>query len=272
MDEPEANAPVPLDAEGERHRRVTLRKAARLTGLLAAIFAALFLLSVWVIARSPGPKSTDQELIDYYASDDKRRVILVGLDLLPFAAVAFLWFIALLREWVLASSRRVNRLLSNVQIVSGVAFITLAFAAAAASTVMAATVEFTDATIDPGDARQFPLFGDVLLFIFAMRMAAIFVMTTTNIARHAGVFPRQFILASYVVAAILFLSATLSYWLVVIFPLWVLSLGLVIIILAQQIPKDLQALPAAGPDKPIRERFRTVGGSEAPRRAAVEET
>jgi hypothetical protein len=246
MDEPEDDVSVPTDAEAHRQRQVALRKVAQLTGLLAAVFAVLFLISVWVIATSPNPKSTDQELIDFYESDDKRRFVLVGLYVLPFAAVAFLWFLAVLREWTLASARRVNRLLSNVQMVSAVAFITLAFAAAAASTVMAAAAEFTDAPIDPGEARQFPLYGDVLLFIFGMRMAAIFVTSTTNILRHSGVFPRWFVLASYAVAAFLFLTATLSFWLVLVFPLWMLTLGGLIFLKARSIPKDLMAPPVTG--------------------------
>jgi hypothetical protein len=177
--------------------------------------------------------------------------VLVGLYVLPFAAVAFLWFIALLREWVLASSRRVNRLLSNVQSVSGIAFITLAFAAAAASTVTAAAVEFTDAPLDPGEARQFPIYGDVLLFIFGMRMAAVFVMATTNLGRSADVFPRWFVVASIAVALFLFLSASLSLWLVLVFPLWMLALGGLLFFKARQIPKGLVVPPVSGAGTPL---------------------
>jgi hypothetical protein len=251
MDEPEDDVTAPADTLDERQRQIALRKVAQLTGALAVAFAILFLISVWVIATSPGPKSTDQELVEFYESDDKRRVVLVGLYVLPFAAVAFLWFLAVLREWVLASARRVNRLLSTVQLVSGVAFITLAFAAAAASTVTAAAVEFTDAPIDPGEARQFPIYGDVILFIFAMRMAAIFVTTTTNIVRHSGAFPRWFVIVSYAVAAFLFLSASLNPWLVLVFPLWMLILGGLIFFKARSIPKDLLAPPVTRGSPPL---------------------
>jgi hypothetical protein len=254
MGEPENAIPTPPDAAGDRQGQLGLRTVAQLTGVLGALFAVLFLISLWVIATSPGPKASDQELVDFYASDETRRVVLVGLYLLPFAAVAFLWFLSLLREWVLVSSRGVNRLLSNVQLGSGVAFITLAFAAAAASTVVAAGVEFAEAPIDPGDARQFTLYGDVLLFIFAMRMAAIFMMTTTSIGRHAGVFPRWFTLTSYALAAFLFLSATLNFWLVLVFPLWVLALGGLILFKARQIPRDLMAVPAVRSDRPLIDR------------------
>jgi hypothetical protein len=245
MDEPEDVQTLPTGVEGERQRLLAMRKVGQLTGLLAAVFAVLFVLSLVVIARSPGPKATDQELIDFYESDDKRRFVLVALYVLPFAAVAFLWFLAILREWVYASSRRANRLLSNVQMVSGVSFITLTFAAAAASTALAASVEFTDTPIDPSDARQFPIFGDVMLFIFGMRMAAIFVTSTTNIVRPSGYFPRWFVFFSYAVAAFLFLSASLNLWLVLAFPIWMLIFGGLIVFKARAIPTDPEAVSEA---------------------------
>jgi hypothetical protein len=234
------------DDTGERLQPVDLRKVALLTGTLGAAFSVLFLASMWVIGETPGPGATDQALVDFYASEDKRRVTLVGLYLLPLAAVAFLWFISLLREWVSASSRRQDRMLGNVQLISGIGFITLVFAAAAASTVMAVAVELTDAPIDPTEARQFPIYGDALLLIFAMRMAAIFVVSTTNVGRIAGVFPLWFVVASFAVAAVLFLSASLAYWLVLVFPIWVLALAALILFKAQQVQQKLRAPPRAG--------------------------
>ena len=64
--------------------------------------------------------------------DHRRALIRVGLHLVPFAGIAFLWFIVSLRTWITHSSRREDILLSNIQLVSGVVFITLFFVAAAA--------------------------------------------------------------------------------------------------------------------------------------------
>ncbi len=223
-----------------------MRKAAHFTAALGAVFAILFLASMWVIAENPGPGATDEEIVDFYESDERRRTVLVGLYLLPLSAVSFLWFISTLREWDSASARRYNRLLGNVQLVSGIGFVTLSFAAAGASTVIAASVEFEDAPIDPEVARQFPIYGDVLLFVFAMRMAAIFVMSTTNIGRAAGVYPTWFVIVSVAVAAGLFLSATLSIWIVVIFPLWVLVLSGILFVKARPIPEEVRLPPNPG--------------------------
>jgi hypothetical protein len=96
---------------------------------------------------------------------------------------------------------------------SAIAFITLSLAAAAANTALVSSVQFAQANAVPAIARMLTYLSDSLQLIFAMRMAAIFVMTTTNIGRSAGIFPRWFIVVSIAVAAILFLSASLSLWL-----------------------------------------------------------
>ena len=52
------------------------------------------------------------ELATFYASGDQRWIVLSGLYVLPLAAVAFLWFIAALRQWVEMSSRTIDHLLA----------------------------------------------------------------------------------------------------------------------------------------------------------------
>ncbi len=72
--------------------------AARLTSVLGIAFAVLFLGGLAMLAGTPGPRSTNQELVTFYASGAQRRLVLSGLYVLPLAAVAFLWFIAALRQ------------------------------------------------------------------------------------------------------------------------------------------------------------------------------
>jgi hypothetical protein len=201
------------------------RHAARLTSVLGIAFAVLFLVGLWMLGHTPGPRSTDQELVTFYASGAQRRIVLSGLYVLPLAAVAFLWFIAALRQWVEMSSRKIDNLLATVQMLSGVGFITLAFAAAGAATIVATSVELANLPTDPFVARQFPLYSRTLLIIFGMRMAAIFVTTTAKLGHEAQLLPRWFVFGSYGVAAALFLVATLNVWLVVVYPLWVLVLN-----------------------------------------------
>jgi hypothetical protein len=209
--------------------------AARLMKVVLAVtgagaaFAVLFVASMFTLSLSPGPRASDAEIAEFYAGDGPRRLVVAGLYLLPLATVAFLWFIAVLRDWEVRSARRLNRVLASVQLLSGIGFITLCYASAAASVVTAFAIEFGEAPLATSEARQFPLFGQALLYVFAMRMAAIFVTSTTGIVRSSGIFPLWFVLVSYGVAAFLFLTATVSLWLVLVFPAWVLLLcGMII--------------------------------------------
>jgi hypothetical protein len=164
---------------------------------------------------------------------------IVGLYVMPFAGIAFLWFIVALRTWISGTIRRENVLLSNVQLVSGIVYIALFFAAAGSYSVVAASVEFSDAQVHPELARQFPQFGSTLFLVFALRMAAVFVFSTSTIGRTADVLPRWFTISGYGVGLFLLLTASFYKWFVLVFPIWVLVLGVLLFLRARRIPAEL---------------------------------
>jgi hypothetical protein len=214
------------------------RRAAIFTARLGVIQAVLMLVSYGLLTRIPGPRAPDAEFVEFYESDRRRLVVVVGLYLLPFAAIAFLWFAVALRMWLARTAHAEDALLSHIQLVSAIIFIALFLVGAAASTVLAVSVEFADYPVDPGAARQFPQFGSALVLVFAMRMAAMFVFATSGIARRRAALPRWFIWAGYLVGLFLLLSATLSRLLVLVFPVWVLILSLILLFKARRLPAD----------------------------------
>jgi len=208
-----------------------------LTAGVGLVFAALFLLAYFLMATTPGGRAPDEELRDFYASPERRRLILVGLYVMPFAGIAFVWFIVALRMWISHSNpNRENILFSNIQLVSGILFVAMFFASAATTSSTAASVEFTDAVIDTSSARQLPLYGNTLLFVFGVRMAAMFVFATCNIARSGNILPRWFTLGGFVVGLFMLLSATFSTLLVLAFPLWMLVLCVLLMQRALRLP------------------------------------
>jgi hypothetical protein len=233
--------PVPVgdDPIPPHERARTLRKAAFLTAGVGVVHAVLFLVAFWLLSDLPGPNASNEEIEAFYSSDSSRRPVVVGLYLMPFAAIAFVWFIVAVRMWISGQVRRENVLLSNVQLVAGILYVALFCGGAAASSVLAASVEFSDGPIDPVVAHQFPQFGSALLFVFAVRMAAMFVFTTTNITKAAGLLPRWFVWAGYLVGAFLLLSATFNSTLVLVFPIWLLVLCAILLTRARRIPADI---------------------------------
>lgn len=127
----------------EEHGR-SLRTAAMITAGVGAAHALLFLLAWWLLSDAPGPDASDAEIVDYYTSTSSRRLLLVGLYLMPFAGIAFVWFIVALRMWEEGSSHRRSVLQSNLQLISGIVYVALFFVGAAASSVVAASVHFSD--------------------------------------------------------------------------------------------------------------------------------
>ena len=231
----------------------SLRRAASLTAIVGIAFAVLFVAAIVLMAQIPTGKASDQEIIDYYSAGDATAPVMVGLYLLPFSGIAFLWFIVTLRMWEAASGRRLNALQSNLQLVSGILFVAIAFVGAAASSVVAVSVQYSEGAIDPAAARQFSTFGNTLMIFFAMRMAAMFVFTTSALGRSAGILPRWFGIAGFVMGLFLLLSASNAPFLVLAFPIWVFLLCLILLRNARDIPRDVR-LPArtgAGSFDPI---------------------
>jgi hypothetical protein len=219
------------EAEG-----LTRKRAAILTARLGIIQAVLLLVSVWLLTSIPTATASDADLVAFYESDDRRLAVLVGLYLMPFSAIAFLWFAVALRMWAERSTAKVDALLSNVQLFSAIIFITLLLAGAAASTVPAITMELSGEPFDPTTARDFPQFGGTLLVVLAMRLAAMFVFTTSSITRRHGLLPRWFALVGFAVGLFLLLSASLNPLLVLVFPAWVLVLSVLLLVRARQMP------------------------------------
>ena len=231
----------------------SVRRVATLTAYVGGIHALLFLIAFWLVSDVPGVNASDAEIAEFYASEEKWRIVLVALYVGPFAGMAFIWFLVALRMWVDSSARRVNLLLSNIQLVAGIVYVALLFAALAASSVLATTAAFTDGEIDPSAARQFPQYGDALLFVFCFRMAAMFVFTTSAIGRTAGILPRSFVWSGYAVGLFLLLSAGFESWFALVFPLWLLALTGILLVRARRIPPELR-LSATGPSLIAREQ------------------
>jgi len=231
----------------------SLRRAASLTSIVGIAFAVLFTIAFVLMSLVPDGAASDQQIVDYYNSGASSVPVVVGLYVLPFAGIAFLWFIVTLRMWEAASGRHLNALQSNLQLVSGILFVAIFFVGAAASSVVAVSAQYTEGGVDPAASRQFNIFGSTLIIFFSMRMAAMFVFTTSALGRSAGILPRWFGLVGFGVGLFLLLSAAFRPALVLSFPVWILALCLILLRNARDIPRDAR-LPArigAGSFDPI---------------------
>lgn len=204
-----------------------LRAAARFTTIAGSVYAILFLVSYWLLLEVPRSGASESDFQSFYSSDQSDVVTVVALYLLPFAGIAFLWFIVSVRMWIgLRKVRPINLLFSNIQLVSGIVFLSLLFCSTAALSMGPVTKNFSNVDGVPLVALEFSTFGGSLFFVFATRMGAMFVFTTTKVCRDAGIIPGWFTISSFLVGLIMLLTASFNRGMIVVFPCWVLVLCL----------------------------------------------
>lgn len=252
IEEVEERIDLPALEERAAERRRSLRRSAYMTAAVGLVFSFFFIATIVLSQNLPKPNASDEEILAYYGGSQSSLAILVGTYVMPFAGIAFLWFIVTLRIWISASAKKISDLTSNMQLISGIIFISVFFVAAAAIATSAVSAEYMSSPVSPDIARQLPQFGMVLILVFANRMAAIFVFTTSTIGLGSRVMPRWFAVAGYVVGAFLLLITTLSPSLAFVFPLWMIVLCVILLVRARQIPADAvvprrgETLPSPG--------------------------
>jgi hypothetical protein len=205
-------------------RRLETPRAAGIAGLA---FAALFAASILLLRDHPSSGSTAAEIRDFYLHEDAASVALVGVYLAPFSGIAFLWFIAVLRNLI---GEREDRFFATVFLGSGLLFVAMLFLAAGVGGALMAAVKFQDQPVPSAETVvtiRSLAFG--FLFIYAMRMAAVFMIVVSTIGMRLGVFPRWLVVVGYLAALVLILNVSYAQALVLVFPVWVAAVSVVIL-------------------------------------------
>ena len=199
----------------------------RAAGIAGLLFAALFVVALLLIRIRPESGASAEEIADFYLNDHGGRVALVGLYVVPFAGIAFLWFLAAVRSHL---GEREDRFFGTVLLGSGVLFVATLFAASAAAGALVAGVKYLDQPVPSEDAVLLARsLGFGLLFVFGVRMAAVFMLVASTIGLRTGFLPRWLVVAGYVSGLVYLLSATYVEALVLVFPAWVTAVSIVIL-------------------------------------------
>jgi len=224
--------------------RLLERQAPRSAGLAGILFSLLFLAAVLLAAPRPPDGLTAAGLVDWFEQNARSQVTIAALYVMPLAGIAFLWFIAVIRDRIGA---REDRFFSTVFLGSGLLFVAMFWAAAAAIASMVAANRYEAAP--PMDASTLETFRSLaysFLFVLATRAAAVFMIVTSTVALRTSTFPRWLIIAGYVISLVMLFSLSLLQWIVLLFPAWVFVASL--FILNSEI-RSVQA-GAAAPEDP----------------------
>ena len=229
------------------------RRAAARTGWLAIVHALLVLVAYVLLAPAPNPTSDNAAYAEYYgASSSHTAIVVAGFYILPFAGIAFMWFIIALRIWIRRTSEGVrDELYSTGQLLSGVVYLPLLMVASASISVLALDITTADGGLSPQVARQFTEMSWVLAVVFAMRMAAVFVATTAALGRRHGFLPKWFTITSYLIGAILLIGPALSKLLILVMPVWMFVLGILLLIRGRSAPEAVASIEDLPPERSI---------------------
>ncbi|MFD7600291.1 hypothetical protein ACFWAN_06855 [Streptomyces mirabilis] len=183
-------------------------RTPRAAGLAGTVFALLLAAAI-VLVRIAIPAG-DAETAT--VAPDQRWQVRAALEILPFAGIFFLWFMGALRARVGDAE---NRFIATVFMGSGLVYVATMFAAgAAAGSVLSQPSGF---------GRHFAY---TLMTTYALRMAAVFVFTTSTIGHRLRVLPRSLAVFGYLAGLVLLVAGSSLPWSELVFPFWALVVSL----------------------------------------------
>ena len=190
---------------------LTTPRAAALAGVL---FAVLFGAAI-ILIRSSLPEGVQPGSRWIDSGSDK---IKLASELMPFAGICFLWFIGVVRANL---GKFEDKFFATVTLGSGLLFLAMMFAASAVGVGLVESRHYA-----VGGTGEVGIFGQMLLLnlskTYALRMAAVFMMSLATIWLRTGLMPRWLVAVSYLAALTLIIGGDTTMWLTLAFPVWVL--------------------------------------------------
>ena len=192
--------------------RLKTPKAAAIAGMLFSVL----LLAVFVLLRIavPGDPREPGAWLGSNAGS-----IALAINLVPFAGIAFLWFIGVLRDRL---GRREDRFFATVFFGSGLLFLGMLFTAAAmVGGLLTAFAGEPGQLIDSATYYFARAAVYNIVNIYMTKMTSVFMITTSTMAVYTGFAPRWLAILGYGLAVLVLFGSYQIAWSFVVFPLWV---------------------------------------------------
>jgi hypothetical protein len=212
----------------ETHEAPAPPRGVAISGI---VFSVLYIVSLVLIRLAAPADPTDPG--GWLADPVLRNWIGIALNLVPFAGITFLWFMAALRNHV---GLLEDRFFATVFLGSGLLFVAMLFATVA---VIQSLLETFTAELPSDNAyRVGRAAAYALMNTFGIRMAAVFMFVTSTIGLRTGVLARWVAIVGFACGLVLLLGITAFAWIALLFPLW--SLLVSTYILYSELHQDRQ--------------------------------
>ncbi len=155
--------------------------------------------------------------------------IALALNLIPFAGVAFLWFLGVLRDRL---DQQEDRFFATVFFGSALLFLAMLFAAAA----VIGAVMLLASTAEPNELMNSATFrfaraaAYIVTNVYASKMAAVFMISTSTVVIYTGIAPRWIAFIGYLSALVLLIGSFYIGWSFAVLPVWVFVISVYILI------------------------------------------
>jgi hypothetical protein len=200
----------------DRNRLRSPRAAAVAGILFAVLYGSSTVLIRWAIPESPTS--------DLAPDPRAANLVNLALNLIPYAGIAFLWFVGVIRDRLGAQE---DRLFATVFLGSGLLFLAMTFVSAAVSGGLLLSYATAPDVVSQSGVL---LFGrhivSELSNIYAIRMAGVAMITLGTIWLRTGAMHRMWAIVTYLLAAVLLISVGYSLWMTLVFPGWVLAVSI----------------------------------------------
>jgi hypothetical protein len=203
------------------HKKLRAPKAAAIAGILFCVLLITSQLLVWgsIPANLGGPA------LDVLSHS---KTISLALNLLPFAGIAFLWFIAVVRNRL---GELEDRFFATVFLGSGLLYIGMVFTSAAlAGGLIRVLINAPEILTQTGAYALGRAQIYQTMNVYGIKMAGVFMFSTSTILLRTGIVQRWIAFLGYALGAVLLLSIGIIGWIPLVFPVWVLLISVAILL------------------------------------------
>ena len=195
-------------------------KTPRAAAIAGIIFSVLLII-IFVLLRMSIPADPLEPGAWLHS---EARTVVFAMNLVPFAGIAFLWFLGVLRDRLGGLE---DQFFASVFFGSALLFLAMLFTAAAV--IGAIIVAFTVFPEELTHSAAFPLARAIvynIMNVYAVKMAGVFMTTTSTVAVYTRIAPRWIAVLGYALALILLLGSYYIKWCFLVLPIWVFVLSI----------------------------------------------
>lgn len=186
----------------------------------AAIAGIIFsVILIVVLAQFHAAVPAGSATTEWLDESSRRSGVQLAVGLIPFAGIAFLWFIGVIRTRL---GSREDKLFATVFLGSGLLFVAILFLAGSILATLL-TLYSRGIAVDADAMVLLTVLTKSMMGMFGFRMAAVFTLSVTSLGLRTRLLPRWLVGLGYLTAIVLLLSPPVSPWSQLLFPTWVLA-------------------------------------------------